>query len=419
MQAILPYVPAALAMAILTPALFSIPLHLSDYTIFWYAGRIILEGGSPYDNAQWLAAAPDLPAVARMVPLYPTRIWAYPPWVAHLFVPQALLPLEAGVVLQRVLYLLVGVAASLLIVRAIPWRTAFAPALALTLTAAFQPFVNSVRGGEHGPLMLAGVALAMWGLRRGASDTGRGRHAVTSGAAIGAGLLLALVKPHLAYAFALVVALLVVERRRWWTAAAAAAVFGGVGLASLLLYPDALGAMVGGGGDRLALAETNATTWSLASLFVPGMWAGLGAGFVIGAALLCLYALRAAAPELRLWSLAAASLLLSAATSPYANNYDHYLLLPAVYVTLATADRSARRERLVQLALLALVAAIFGWVGFFVGVARESYSALGALPLVLAGLFALGAMTARAEVRQRSGSSASSSSITGMSSRTG
>ena len=124
------YLPAALIVAILLPVYLSLPIHESDHPIFWYAGRITLSGASPYENGLWSSAPSEFLEIHKMVALYPTRIWAYPPWVAYLHVPEALLPLAPGVVLQGLLYLLIGLAVGLGLVTGLRWRTAVAPGLA-------------------------------------------------------------------------------------------------------------------------------------------------------------------------------------------------------------------------------------------------------------------------------------------------
>ncbi len=388
------YLPAALIVAILLPVYLSLPIHESDHPIFWYVGRITLAGGTPYDNVQWSSAPAEFPGIHDMVALYPTRIWAYPPWVAYLHVPEALLPLEAGVFLQGLIYLMLGLASGLGVISGVRWRTPVAPGLALALVAVFEPFVHSVRGGEHGPLILAGVMLAVWGLRR------------SVGVAIAVGLILALIKPHLSYAFAILIVAELVERRAWRTAAIAAATALGIFGVTWWGNPDAVFSMAVGGGDRLPLAVSNATTWSFASGFTPTLWPLLGLGLIGVAVVACWIALRSAPADLRFWTLVSVSLVLSAVTTPYANPYDHYLLVVALVLCVALADRADGAVRPLALAVVVVIGAAGAWVAFFAGVGLGGqYGVTGAVPILFALMLAMCAAVARQGAGMPSGSS--------------
>jgi len=307
-----------------------------DFIQYWSAGRLLLQGGNPYDPAALLKLeqAAGWPGVEALI------MWN-PPWTLALALPAALLPFGpatlAWLALQLALLLGCGVAL---------WRF-LAPGdqrtwIGLVLAGAFVPAQSSLQLGQISLWLLVGVA--------GFLVAQRSRRDWLAGVL----LALLMIKPHVTYLFWLSALWWAVRYRRpgvlaGWLLALAA----GSGVA-VAFSPGVFG-------YYWAAAASPPMDWATPTL---GAWLRLAVGsehawvqflpaLVCGIGLL-VWLLRRRAP----WKweeLAAPLLLVSVATAAYGWTFDQVVLLPAV-VDLVSRLRLAPRARKV---------AVLGALGFF------------------------------------------------------
>lgn len=337
---------------------------IGDTFQFWYAGHLVATGGSPYDPAAWAAAA----AYGSLASVVGGNcvdaggaacLWLYPPWTALVFAPFGALAPETGIPLLRVAVLATAIAATAVALRGVP--TGMPLAVALAAGALFEPFVISVRAGHPDGLPLLGAVLAWRGL-------------AGSVAAFSAGVALVALKPHLLIPFGVVCAVTLARRRRWRVAAAGVltlVVLGVAGQAVTASRPLMLDAIVSA--SNLKAGLDNAATWSLARAVAPGgIWPLAGALAVLACALIGLKATRRAPEGARDGVVFAALLAFSLAAAPYAQTYDHLLLLPALAITMRAWPRSALA--------VGLVALLFPWLAHVVDLAVGSQAPSALVP---------------------------------------
>jgi hypothetical protein len=387
LRALAPYVALAAVLAAVWPVLSPPGPILGDHFVFWAVGRMVLEGRSPYDLAAWAdlsARYPDpvVDGVAmNVIPdLYGTvTIWPYPPWTALVFVPFGALPIGLGTSALHFAYVLAGVAASVILARLLPWRSRASYAMALAISAAFQPFVMGTRGGQFGAFILLGLALAARGLVGGAS-------------ARTVGSLLCSIKPHLLGAFAPVFVVGLARSRGMRALVIPAAALIAIASATLLRYPEALSTIVEGAGERVATADLFATTWAV-SKAVTGEVDQLVVAGLIGTALLAsIAAIRLAHTELRAPLALACSLALSLVVSPHVESYDDIVLLPAAFVALHAAERAARPVRPALAGATIVMAMVIPWLAILAQMLSGTQAASGALPFVFIALLVAAAL---------------------------
>lgn len=203
------------------PARASELLYSGDAILFWASGRLILAGENPYDEALILDVLVQAghPADFGAEPM-PHML--YPPWA----LPVVMLFGWLGYPVFRLLWL----AANLMVIALaayLTWKLYGGPVrlawLALLLALTFAPTGRVVSIGNPAPLMLLGVAPFLALVRSRQPSPGRDLLA-------GALLLLATLKPPLAYLFLAAVGLWVLQQRRWMVLLGAV---GGLGLATL------------------------------------------------------------------------------------------------------------------------------------------------------------------------------------------
>ncbi len=377
-----PYVPMSVALLAVFPLLWTSP-YLGDHLTFWSAGRLVLMGRSPYDNSAWAAMATSPEATSGIaVNLLHSFVspagWSYPPWTAFVFVPFGALPADIGIPLLHLTYLVVGCAAAIAVARMLPWRDPRRYSLALVCFALFEPFVIATRAGHFGAFLLAGVALVLDGLRRDRTWP------------LVAGALLLALKPSVSVALAVVVLGLLVARRRWRTLAWVAAVPGGIAALSFAAYPDAIGSLPSGIGER---SLQGITTWTLARALAGEAWLALGSALVLAILALCVASVRWTRSDLRLPVLVSACLVLGLGTLPYAQEHDHILLVPALFLVVLASERLTRRSA--YLAGVFLAAVLIPWLAVLAGAIDEITYAIGGNPAIFAMLLPLSSLLLR------------------------
>ena len=193
--------------------------YMNDFVAYWAVGKLLLEGGNPYDVQAILELQRTIGS--RFIEAGVVR---NPPWTLPLLIPFASLDFASGWyawTLSQVA--LVGGCAVVL------WRL-FAgrarPAVAIGLTFAFPPALFVAIGGQIGGLLLLGLTGFTWAIVRRRD--------------FAAGLFLALLtlKPHVLLPFGIAVLLWTLRERRLRPLVGAAAGVAAGSLVALLLQPD-------------------------------------------------------------------------------------------------------------------------------------------------------------------------------------
>lgn len=209
---------AALALALQLIVGSGVP-YINDFVAYWATGRLLLEGGNPYDIEALLELQRGVGS--RFVDAGVVR---NPPWALAFLLPFAALPFAVGWYAWAIgQVLLVGISAALL------WRLfdgQARPASAILLTFLFPPALFVALGGQIGGLLLLGLAGFAW--------------AVEHRRDFAAGLFLGLLtlKPHLLLPFGIVALLWMFRERRFAPLLGAATLVSASCVILLLLQPD-------------------------------------------------------------------------------------------------------------------------------------------------------------------------------------
>ncbi len=193
--------------------------YMNDFVAYWAVGRLLLEGGNPYDVEAILELQRTIGS--RFIEAGVVR---NPPWTLPLLIPFASLGFASGWyawMLSQVA--LVGGCAVAL------WRLfggRARPAVAIGLTFAFPPALFVALGGQIGGVLLLGLTGFTWAIIRRKDFV--------------AGLFLALLtlKPHVLLPFGIAVLLWTLKERRLRPLAGAAIGVAAGSLVALLLQPD-------------------------------------------------------------------------------------------------------------------------------------------------------------------------------------
>jgi hypothetical protein len=366
---------AVVALAAIGLVLWPTPFALSDHRVFVEAGRLVLEGRSPYDGQAWTNIAREVgsPYIATLAQT--TGVWPHPPWVAYAFVPFALLPREVGPWALHLTLLVAGIAGVVLLVEHLTWRSDSVHALALAVGVTFQPLVIGIRWGQLAPLLLLGFALLVTGLER--------RRTVPI---VASALLLAL-KPHVVVILAFVSAALL-ARRVPRGLAAAGAVLAVVCGTTLVLDRGWFDAATRGYATRLDGLSAYSTTYALGIDVAGSAWP-IAAGALIAVTIIaCVVAARATRRDHdELWLLAVATTL-SLVLVPYAWPTDQALLLVVALLALRAADRSAGAVRALHLGLTVIVMTALPWIAFLASAPRPTQALEAIVPIAAALLLA-------------------------------
>jgi len=366
---------AVVALAAIGLVLWPAPFALSDHRVFVEAGRLVLAGRSPYDGQVWTDIARDVgsPYIATLAET--TGVWPHPPWVAYAFVPFALLPRDIGPWALHLALLAAGLAAAVLLVEHVAWRSETVHALALAVALTFQPLVIGIRWGQLAPLLLLGFALLVVGLER--------RRAVPI---VASALLLAL-KPHVVVILAFVSAALV-ARRAPRALVAAGAVLAVVCGTTLFVDGGWFDAATRGYASRIDALSAYATTYALAIDIAGAAWPVAATTLIAVAIVASVVAIRATRHERDdLWLLAVGATL-SLVLVPYAWPTDQVLLLGVAVLALRAADRSAGPVRALHLGLTVVVMTALPWIVFLASAPRPTQALEAIVPIAAALLLA-------------------------------
>jgi hypothetical protein len=356
---------------------------LGDHFQFWAAGRIVVDGRSPYDPTAWAAAiapygsSPEGVAANTITPdILGPAFWLYPPQTAFIFAPFAALPLSIGIPLLHLALLGACMAGAILTARAVGLQ-GIGLALGLSAAVVSLPFAIGVRDGHLDGIALTGMALSYAGLRGGRART------------FASGTLLASLKPHVTAVF-VVVALAYAAARDRRALFGAGALVALVAAAAEIRTPFPFAVVPTAVVDR-SVGDSTSTTALARDL---GGGAPLAALLVVLAIAAAAIALRWARPERRPAVAFGALSALSLVPITYLHEYDDLLTLPAILASLALAT-AGRPRVLVAAAAIALLA-IVPWVLFFwwslAGDERPWRTGLlGALPILALLLLAAAA----------------------------
>ena len=298
----------------------------NDFFQFWYAGRLIVTGRSPYDPDSWADALSYGDIVGSVgqnciAPESPACLWVYPPWTAWFLAPFGAFDPSIGVTLEQIAFLAalaLGVAST---VRQARLRSRVVQGVALAAFAISAPFVRDAVTGHFEGVLLAGVVLLMIGLTQERSLP------------IIFGCLLIAMKPHLMVVLACFVLIALIRKRAFRLVAALVALLGTLVVAGIAADPLALPALTARSATKVELVGS--TTWAFAAeaggRFAPLLLIGL----VAASAAAVLVAVRGSSPERRYAVLVASGAAGSLVLAPYAQSYDHVLLFPAIALALA------------------------------------------------------------------------------------
>ena len=324
-----------------------------DLFQFWYAGRLVITGGSPYDPAAWSAAAAygeyarNVMSNCTPTPIDPLCVWVYPPATALLFAPFALLDVAIGTALLELVFIALGLVALLALAR---WMGQGSGDLRFVVVAAClvsHPFVFDLRAGHFEALGVLGLLALAYGF------------AHQRAAPVVVGALLLSVKPHL-YLFVGLVVLIWLIRRRWWralvlTSAALIVIQGG----AALRFPDSVGAIATRSAGKVDLGW--ASTWALLPVVPDAPVIGLVLFFGL-IAIAFLVSVRNAPAGRRADVTIAAAAAVSIAIAPYVHPYDLFVTFPTFAIAVALTRGAVRSVGALVVAVDVALVSVGTWL---------------------------------------------------------
>jgi hypothetical protein len=135
----------------------SFDFQSSNFTFFWLAGRMLIEGESPYNESQYLAGHETYG-----IKWQPNKIFPYPLPLAIFCVPLGLLSLPAAYITWQVITLLIVAAVIFILLN--HWREAALRRLLVPIFAAmffFGPMYLTLHTGSIGALALLAITGAI------------------------------------------------------------------------------------------------------------------------------------------------------------------------------------------------------------------------------------------------------------------
>jgi hypothetical protein len=366
-------------------------IHVGEWFVFWYAGHVVANGGSPFDWQQWLPAAHDYGPLAHGIAVNTANglsdvelrdgpRWLWPPIVGLALAPFGMLPLEVGIPVLHIALIAVGIVGAMWLAHLLLPPEQRGLGMALLLASA--PFVQPMRAASPTILVLLGTCALLLGARR------------RSGGILGASALLLAVRAQVFPTVGAVVTIFLMRERSWRPLAVAIGVFVSVTLLSLVLSPIPLDPTLLGSTRAFTLTD-NSSTWHLASEIAPEASTALALiAIAVGIVLAAVAVLRGPARR-RDELVLSAALAVSVTLAPYVHTYDHVLLAPAWLLSLALVADAPRGTRLVIGGTLVALALGYSWVAYLVGAAGTRSAVAPAPFLALALLAASSSMAGR------------------------
>ena len=353
-----------------------------DFIEYWAAFQIAEAGGNPYSAPAMLAVEQ---AAGRIDPT-PVMMWN-PPWLLELLRPILAQTMRRSAAIWISANIVLATAACLLIAHGFRREALTAGDLipAMIGSVVSFPAVLTIQLGQVSLLLLFGVALLYWGLRRG--------HDIAAGLA----LMLLSVKPHLFVMVVALVAIVVIRDRRWRIVASAVAATGAIVLITWLRSASLLSWWVeslSGTPDGVPAA----VTWRTPNLpnvvrDLAAHWTGNTPSWPLTvipiAALVCgAFWMWRRSHHRSLDELFPMVLCLSVITAPFGWTFDHVVLaVPQVIITMRAftlVERTTQRWALVFMTLLCHVALVMQ-----LALTGTDYSALWWYPLAVLAIWML------------------------------
>jgi hypothetical protein len=339
-----------------------------DFHCWWVAGRIVANGGDPYDPQQFVPAVRAIPpSEAKALDRCGQRL-SYPPWTAMALAPFGALPLPAAATVW----------ASLAVMAAVlginwTWQLAglrrFSWPLVAVLVVGTEPFARNFSEGQFATFTFALTAGAALSMRSNRDAAGGLATAFLS------------VKPHTTVGFAAVVLALAILRRRWrFVGASAAAALGLAGLTQLL-RPGWIFEFVGASTSLSGFIPDRATIWNLA-----GSWTLAIVMIALLLAVVVVLIRRRGAGDAEILGLAVS---FSLVVAPYAWDHDYVVLAIPWSMIISHARQLRPLLRRVLTASTVIVAAPILWILAAVAALRGGESLFVLVPMFTALLLAL------------------------------
>jgi len=227
----------------------------SNFTFFWLAGRMILEGESPYNESQYLAGHETYG-----IKWQPNHIFPYPLPLAIFFIPLGALSLPAAYITWQVITLLI-VAATIFILLS-HWQETAPRRLLLPAFAAlffFGPLYLTLHTGSIGAFALLAVLSAILLLEK------------DKPMLAGMALALTLLKPPQGLPILLLAGIWFLAQRNW--KAIYGVTIGGVLLLTIGMIQDPQWVIKFGGASQAVMNRTqgvHSNMWALAYLICDG-----------------------------------------------------------------------------------------------------------------------------------------------------
>jgi len=135
----------------------SFDFQSSNFTFFWLAGRMVLEGENPYDESQYLAGHET-----HGIKWQPNKIFPYPLPLAIFCIPLGLLPLPTAYIAWQIMTLLIVALTIFILLN--HWQEAAPRRLFIPIFAAmffFGPLYLTLHTGSIGALALLAIVGAI------------------------------------------------------------------------------------------------------------------------------------------------------------------------------------------------------------------------------------------------------------------
>jgi hypothetical protein len=233
----------------------SFDFQSSNFTFFWLAGRMILEGENPYDESQYLAGHETYG-----IKWQPNKIFPYPLPLAVLCIPLGLLSLPAAYITWQVITLL-SVAGTIFILLN-HWQESAIRRLLVPIFGAmffFGPLYLTLHTGSIGALALLAIVGAILLFEKDKSLLA------------GVVLSLTMLKPPQGLTILLLAGIWLLARRDWKAIYGVA--IGGIALLVIGMIQDPLWVIKFGGASQAVMDRTlgiHSNVWAFAYLICDG-----------------------------------------------------------------------------------------------------------------------------------------------------